>query len=290
MAKVAFVGLGVMGFPMAGHLAAKGGHEVTVFNRTRAKADAWAAKFGGKTAATPAAAAKGAQIIFCCVGDDPDLREVMLGKDGVFSGADKGAIIVDHTTASAKIARELSAEADKRGFKFLDAPVSGGQAGAENGALTVMVGGDAAAFETVKPVAMNFSKAVTLMGSSGSGQLAKMVNQICIAGLVQALSEGINFAQKAGLDAKLLLDVISKGAAQSWQMENRGKTMADDKFEFGFAVDWMRKDLRIAMEQAKEIGAPLPVTEQVDKFYADVQQLGGNRWDTSSLIRRFRKT
>ena len=288
MAKVAFVGLGVMGFPMAGHLAAKGGHEVTVFNRTRAKADAWAAKFGGKTAATPAAAAKGAQIIFCCVGDDPDLREVMLGKDGVFSGADKGAIIVDHTTASAKIARELSAEADKRGFKFLDAPVSGGQAGAENGALTVMVGGDAAAFEAVKPVAMNFSKAVTLMGSSGSGQLAKMVNQICIAGLVQALSEGINFAQKAGLDAKLLLDVISKGAAQSWQMENRGKTMADDKFEFGFAVDWMRKDLRIAMEQAKEIGAPLPVTEQVDKFYADVQQLGGNRWDTSSLIRRFR--
>ncbi len=290
MAKVAFVGLGVMGFPMAGHLAAKGGHEVTVFNRTGAKADAWAAKFGGKTAATPAAAAKGAQIIFCCVGDDPDLREVMLGKDGVFSGADKGAIIVDHTTASAKIARELSAEADKRGFKFLDAPVSGGQAGAENGALTVMVGGDAAAFETVKPVAMNFSKAVTLMGSSGSGQLAKMVNQICIAGLVQALSEGINFAQKAGLDAKLLLDVISKGAAQSWQMENRGKTMADDKFEFGFAVDWMRKDLRIAMEQAKEIGAPLPVTEQVDKFYSDVQQLGGNRWDTSSLIRRFRKT
>ncbi len=290
MAKVAFVGLGVMGFPMAGHLAAKGGHEVTVFNRTRAKADAWAAKFGGKTAATPAAAAKGAQIIFCCVGDDPDLREVMLGKDGVFSGAGKGAIIVDHTTASAKIARELSAEADKRGFKFLDAPVSGGQAGAENGALTVMVGGDAAAFEAVKPVAMNFSKAVTLMGSSGSGQLAKMVNQICIAGLVQALSEGINFAQKAGLDAKLLLDVISKGAAQSWQMENRGKTMADDKFEFGFAVDWMRKDLRIAMEQAKEIGAPLPVTEQVDKFYADVQQLGGNRWDTSSLIRRFRKT
>ena len=290
MAKVAFVGLGVMGFPMAGHLAAKGGHEVTVFNRTGAKADAWAAKFGGKTAATPATAAKGAQIIFCCVGDDPDLREVMLGKDGVFSGADKGAIIVDHTTASAKIARELSAEADKRGFKFLDAPVSGGQAGAENGALTVMVGGDAAAFETVKPVAMNFSKAVTLMGSSGSGQLAKMVNQICIAGLVQALSEGINFAQKAGLDAKLLLDVISKGAAQSWQMENRGKTMADDKFEFGFAVDWMRKDLRIAMEQAKEIGAPLPVTEQVDKFYSDVQQLGGNRWDTSSLIRRFRKT
>ncbi len=290
MAKVAFVGLGVMGFPMAGHLAAKGGHEVTVFNRTRAKADAWAAKFGGKTAATPAAAAKGAQIIFCCVGDDPDLREVMLGKDGVFSGTGKGAIIVDHTTASAKIARELSAEADKRGFKFLDAPVSGGQAGAENGALTVMVGGDAAAFDAVKPVAMNFSKAVTLMGSSGSGQLAKMVNQICIAGLVQALSEGINFAQKAGLDAKLLLDVISKGAAQSWQMENRGKTMADDKFEFGFAVDWMRKDLRIAMEQAKEIGAPLPVTEQVDKFYADVQQLGGNRWDTSSLIRRFRKT
>ena len=290
MAKLAFIGLGVMGFPMAGHLVAKGGHELTVFNRTRAKADAWAAKFGGKAAATPAAAASGAQIVFCCVGDDPDLREVMLGKDGVFSGAGKGAIIVDHTTASAKIARELSAEADKRGFKFLDAPVSGGQAGAENGALTVMIGGDAAAFETAKPVMAHFSKAVTLMGASGSGQLAKMVNQICIAGLVQALSEGINFAQKAGLDAKLLLDVISKGAAQSWQMENRGKTMIDDKFEFGFAVDWMRKDLRIAMEQAKEIGAPLPVTEQVDQFYADVQKLGGKRWDTSSLIRRFRKS
>ena len=284
MAKVAFVGLGVMGFPMAGHLAAKGGHEVTVFNRTGAKADAWAAKFGGKTAATPAAAAKGAQIIFCCVGDDPDLREVMLGKDGVFSGADKGAIIVDHTTASAKIARELSAEADKRGFKFLDAPVSGGQAGAENGALTVMVGGDAAAFETVKPVAMNFSKAVTLMGSSGSGQLAKMVNQICIAGLVQALSEGINFAQKAGLDAKLLLDVISKGAAQSWQMENRGKTMAEGKFDFGFAVDWMRKDLGICLAEARRNGARLPVAALVDQFYAQVQARGGNRWDTSSLI------
>jgi 3-hydroxyisobutyrate dehydrogenase len=290
MAKLAFIGLGVMGFPMAGHLVAKGGHEVTVFNRTGAKADAWAAKFGGKAAATPAAAAKGAQIVFCCVGDDPDLREVMLGKDGVISGVEKGATIVDHTTASANIARELSAEADKRGFKFLDAPVSGGQAGAENGALTVMVGGDAAAFEAAKPVMMHFSKAVTLMGASGSGQLAKMVNQICIAGLVQALSEGINFAQKAGLDAKLLIDVISKGAAQSWQMENRGKTMVDDKFEFGFAVDWMRKDLRIAMEQAKALGAPLPVTQQVDQFYADVQKLGGNRWDTSSLIRRFRKT
>ncbi len=290
MAKLAFIGLGVMGFPMAGHLVAKGGHEVTVFNRTRAKADAWAAKFGGKAAATPAEAAKGAAIVFCCVGDDPDLREVMLGKDGIFSGAGKGAIIVDHTTASAKIARELSEEAMKRGFTFLDAPVSGGQAGAENGALTVMVGGDAAAFATAQPVMMHFSKAVTLMGESGSGQLAKMVNQICIAGLVQALSEGINFAQKAGLDAKLLIDVISKGAAQSWQMENRGKTMVDDKFEFGFAVDWMRKDLRIAMEQAKELGAPLPVTQQVDQFYGDVQKLGGNRWDTSSLIRRFTKS
>ena len=290
MAKLAFNGLGVMGFPMAGHLVAKGGHEVTVFNRTRAKADAWVTKFGGKAVATPAEASKGAEIIFCCVGDDPDLREVMLGTNGVFSGAGKGAIIVDHTTASAKIARELSAEAKQRGFQFLDAPVSGGQAGAENGALTVMVGGDAAAFEIAMPVMMHFSKAVTLMGASGSGQLAKMVNQICIAGLVQALSEGINFAQKAGLDAKLLIDVISKGAAQSWQMENRGKTMVDDKFEFGFAVDWMRKDLRIAMEQAKEIGAPLPVTEQVDRFYGEVQKLGGNRWDTSSLIRRFRKT
>ena len=289
MAKLAFIGLGVMGFPMAGHLVVKGGHAVTVYNRTGAKADAWAAKFGGKSAATPAAAAKGAQIVFCCVGDDPDLREVMLGQNGAFSGTDKGAIIVDHTTASARIARELSAEAGKRGFKFLDAPVSGGQAGAENGALTVMVGGDAAAFETAQPVIAHFSKAVTLMGASGSGQLAKMVNQICIAGLVQALSEGIHFAQKAGLDAKLLIDVISKGAAQSWQMENRGKTMVDDKFEFGFAVDWMRKDLRIAMEQAKEIGAPLPVTELVDQFYGEVQKLGGKRWDTSSLIRRFRK-
>ncbi len=289
MAKLAFIGLGVMGFPMAGHLAAKGGHQVTVYNRTRSKADAWAAKFGGKASATPAEAAKGADIVFSCVGDDPDLREIMLGKDGAFQGAAKGTIFVDHTTASAKIARELAAEAAKRGLQFLDAPVSGGQAGAENGALTVMVGGDAAAFEKAKPVIAHFAKAVTLMGGSGAGQLTKMVNQICIAGLVQGLSEGINFAMKAGLDAKLVLDVISKGAAQSWQMENRGKTMVEDKFDFGFAVDWMRKDLRIAKEQGKEISAPLPVAELVDQFYGEVQKMGGNRWDTSSLIRRFRK-
>ncbi len=289
MAKLAFIGLGVMGFPMAGHLAAKGGHDLTVYNRSRAKAQAWVAKFGGKSADTPAKAAQGADIVFCCVGDDPDLREVTLGADGAFQAMAKGAIFVDHTTASAKIARELAAEASKRGFAFLDAPVSGGQAGAENGALTVMVGGDAQAFERAKPVVAHFAKAVTLMGPSGAGQLTKMVNQICIAGLVEGLSEGINFALKAGLDAKLVLDVISKGAAQSWQMENRGKTMVDDKFDFGFAVDWMRKDLRICMETARETGADLAVTQMVDGFYAEIQKMGGGRWDTSSLIRRLRK-
>src|SRR5712671_4133385 len=278
-----------MGFPMAGHLASKGGHDVTVYNRTRAKAEAWAAKHGGKVAATPAKAAEGASIVFSCVGDDPDLREVTLGRDGAFQAMAKGAIFVDHTTASAKIARELASEARRRGFDFLDAPVSGGQAGAENGQLTVMVGGDAAAFERAKPVIAHFAKAVTLMGPPGAGQLTKMVNQICIAGLVQALAEGLNFAIKSGLDAKLVLDVISKGAAQSWQMETRGKTMVGDKFDFGFAVDWMRKDLRICSETAREIGAQLPVTQTVAGFYDEISKMGGGRWDTSSLIRRLRR-
>jgi 3-hydroxyisobutyrate dehydrogenase len=286
--KVAFIGLGVMGSPMAGHLAARGGHDVTVYNRSRAKAEAWVAKHGGKSANTPAEAAEGAAIVFSCVGDDPDLREVTLGANGAFQKMARGAIFVDHTTASAKVARELAAEAKKRGFEFLDAPVSGGQAGAENGQLTVMVGGDAGAFERAKPVIAHFAKAVTLLGPSGSGQLAKMVNQICIAGLVQALSEGLNFALKAGLDAKLVLDVISKGAAQSWQMENRGKTMVDDKFDFGFAVDWMRKDLRICAETARENGAQLPVTQLVAGYYDELSKAGGGRRDTSSLIRRLR--
>ena len=289
MSKIAFIGLGVMGFPMAGHLVTRGGHEVTVYNRTRAKAEAWVSKHGGRHAETPARAAEGASIVFSCVGDDPDVREIALGKNGAFQSIAKGATFVDHTTASAKVARELAAEAKKRGFEFLDAPVSGGQAGAENGQLTVMVGGDAAAFERAKPVISHFAKAVTLMGGSGAGQLTKMVNQICIAGLVQGLSEGLNFALKAGLDAKLVLDVISKGAAQSWQMENRGKTMVDDKFDFGFAVDWMRKDLRICAETARENGAQLPATQLVAGYYDDVSKMGGGRWDTSSLIRRLRR-
>jgi 3-hydroxyisobutyrate dehydrogenase len=278
-----------MGFPMAGHLVGRGGHEVTVYNRSRAKADAWVAKHKGRSAETPAKAADGAEIVFCCVGDDPDLREVTLGPSGAFQKMGKGAIFVDHTTASAKVARELAAEAKKRGFEFLDAPVSGGQAGAENGQLTVMVGGELAAFERAKPVIANFAKAVTLLGPSGAGQLTKMVNQICIAGLVQGLSEGLNFAIKAGLDGKLVLEVISKGAAQSWQMENRGKTMVDDKFDFGFAVDWMRKDLRICSETAKQNGAQLPVTQTVAGFYDEISKMGGGRWDTSSLIRRLRR-
>jgi 3-hydroxyisobutyrate dehydrogenase len=290
VSKLAFIGLGVMGFPMAGHLVSRGGHDVTVYNRTRAKAQAWVAKHGGRFAETPAKAAEGASIVFSCVGDDPDLREVTLGPNGAFQKIAKGAVFVDHTTASAKVARELAAEAKKRGFEFLDAPVSGGQAGAENGQLTVMVGGDAAAFERAKPVISHFAKATTLMGASGAGQLTKMVNQICIAGLVQALSEGLNFALKAGLDAKLVLDVISKGAAQSWQMENRGKTMVDDKFDFGFAVDWMRKDLRICGETARENGASLPATQLVAGYYDDISKMGGGRWDTSSLIRRLRRT
>jgi len=279
-----------MGFPMAGHLVSRGGHDVTVYNRSRAKAEAWVAKHMGRSAETPAKAAEGAEIVFCCVGDDPDLREVTLGPNGAFEKMAKGAIFVDHTTASAKVARELSADAKKRGFEFLDAPVSGGQAGAENGQLTVMVGGESAAFDRAKPVIAHFAKAVTLLGPSGAGQLTKMVNQICIAGLVQGLSEGLNFALKAGLDAKLVLDVISKGAAQSWQMENRGKTMVDDKFDFGFAVDWMRKDLRICSETARQNGAQLPVTQTVAGFYDEISKLGGGRWDTSSLIRRLRRS
>ena len=289
MSKLAFIGLGVMGSPMAGHLVARGGHEVTVYNRSRAKAEAWVAKHKGRLAETPAKAAEGAEIVFSCVGDDPDLREVTLGPSGAFQKMGKGTIFVDHTTASAKVARELAAEAKKRGFEFLDAPVSGGQAGAENGQLTVMVGGESTAFERAKPVIAHFAKAVTLLGPSGAGQLTKMVNQICIAGLVQGLSEGLNFALKAGLDAKLVLEVISKGAAQSWQMENRGKTMVDDKFDFGFAVDWMRKDLRICSETAKQNGAQLPVTQTVAGFYDEISKTGGGRWDTSSLIRRLRR-
>lgn len=284
-AKVAFLGLGVMGFPMAGHLA-KAGHTVTVYNRTFAKAQAWAQEFGGKAAATPREAAQGADIVFCCVGNDDDLRSVVLGADGAFAGMGKGTIFVDHTTASAEVARELYATGKEKGIGFVDAPVSGGQAGAVNGMLTVMCGGDQAHFDTIRPLALNFAQAVTLLGDSGAGQLCKMVNQICIAGLVQALSEGIAFGQAAGLDMKKALQVISKGAAQSWQMENRGTTMIDDKFDFGFAVDWMRKDLGLVMSEARRNGARVPVTALVDQFYADVQKMGGNRWDTSSLIKR----
>ena len=285
--KVAFLGLGVMGLPMAGHLALAG-HEVTVYNRTPAKAQAWAAEFKGLAAATPREAAAGCDIVFCCVGNDEDLRSVVLGPDGALAGMKSGAIFVDHTTASANVARELYATAKAKGLAFVDAPVSGGQAGAQNGLLTVMCGGDAAAFETVRPVAMAFSRAFTLLGESGAGQLAKMVNQICIAGLVQGLSEAIAFGQRAGLDMNQVLDVIGKGAAQSWQMDNRGKTMIQDKFDFGFAVDWMRKDLGLVLDEAKRNGACLPVTALVDQFYADVQGQGGGRWDTSSLIKRLR--
>ena len=285
--NVAFLGLGVMGYPMAGHLA-RAGHAVTVYNRTAAKAQTWAQEYGGKAAATPAAAAAGADIVFACVGNDDDLRSVVLGEAGALAGMKPGAIFVDHTTASAEVARELYAVALAAGLQFIDAPVSGGQAGAVNGALTVMCGGDAAPFASIQPVALAFAKAVTLVGASGAGQLAKMVNQICIAGLVQGLSEAIAFGQKAGLDMGQVLDVIGKGAAQSWQMDNRGKTMVDDKFDFGFAVDWMRKDLGLVLDEARRNGAKLPVTALVDQFYADVQTLGGNRWDTSSLIKRLR--
>ena len=286
--NVAFIGLGVMGYPMAGYIS-KGGHNVTVFNRTKSKAEKWIKEFKGKMAETPAEAAKNAEYVFTCVGNDNDLREVTFGDNGAFKTIKKNAIYIDNTTASANIAREIYEHAKKNSFGALDAPVSGGQAGAENGALTVMIGGDLADFDKAKDKIDCYSKKMKLLGKAGSGQLAKMVNQICIAGLVQGLSEGINFGIKAGLNMEEVIEVISKGAAQSWQMENRYKTMIDDKFDFGFAVDWMRKDLKIAMEEAKNNGSLLPVTELVDKFYGEVQGLGGNRWDTSSLIKRFRE-
>ncbi len=288
--KLAFLGLGVMGYPMAGHLALAG-HEVTVYNRTASKAQAWCAEhahapMAPKHATTPRAAALGADMIFCCVGNDDDLRSVTLGADGAFAGMEPGAVFVDHTTASAEVARELCSAARTLGLQFVDAPVSGGQAGAQNGLLTVMCGGDQAAFDSALPVAMAFSRAFMRMGDSGSGQLAKMVNQICIAGLVQGLAEAVAFGQRAGLDMNLVLDVIGKGAAQSWQLDNRGKTMVAGKFDFGFAVDWMRKDLGLVLAEAQRNGARLPVTALVDQFYGDVQQMGGRRWDTSSLIKR----
>ena len=289
--KVAFLGLGVMGYPMAGHLALAG-HQVTVYNRSPARSTAWCAEFAAtarpSSATVPRLAAAGADVVFSCVGNDDDLRSVTLGPDGAFAGMKPGAVMVDHTTASADVARELHAAAKQLGLHFIDAPVSGGQAGAQNGVLTVMCGGDAAAFEHIKPVGMAFSKAFTLMGESGAGQLTKMVNQVCIAGLVQGLSEAIAFGQKAGLDMTQVLDVIGKGAAQSWQLDNRGKTMAADQFDFGFAVDWMRKDLGLVLDEARRNGARLPVTALVDQFYADVQAMGGRRWDTSSLIRRLK--
>ena len=286
--NVAFIGLGVMGYPMAGYIS-KGGHNVTVYNRTGSKADKWLKDFKGKKADTPKDAAKDADYIFTCVGNDNDLREVTFGENGIFKSIKKGAVYIDNTTASATIAREIYSHAKKNGFGFLDAPVSGGQAGAENGALTVMVGGDQGDFDKALDKIDCYSKKMKLLGKAGSGQLAKMVNQICIAGLVQGLSEGINFGMKAGLNMEDVIEVISKGAAQSWQMENRYKTMIDDKFDFGFAVDWMRKDLKIAMEEAKNNGSLLPITEIIDKYYGEVQELGGKRWDTSSLIKRFRK-
>jgi 3-hydroxyisobutyrate dehydrogenase len=290
MAKVAFLGLGIMGFPMAGHLVAKGGHEVTVFNRTPAKAKAWAEKFGGKTAATPKAAAEGQQdFVMACVGNDNDLRAITLGADGAFAGMKKGATFVDHTTASADVARELDAEATKRGFKFIDAPVSGGQAGAENGVLTVMCGGTPEAFAGAEPVIAAYARMCKLLGPAGSGQLTKMVNQICIAGLVEGLSEGIHFAKKAGLDVNAVIDTISKGAAQSWQMENRYKAMNEGKFDFGFAVEWMRKDLMISLAEARRNGASLPVTALVNEFYSEVEKMGGKRWDTCSLLARLER-
>ncbi len=289
--KVAFIGLGVMGYPMAGHLALAG-HQVTAYNRNAAKAAAWCAEFPAHShpasAASPRLAAADADMVFCCVGNDDDLRAVTLGADGAFAGMKTGAVFVDHTTASASVARELYAAAKTLGLQFIDAPVSGGQAGAQNGALTVMCGGEAAAFAAVKPVGMAFSQAFTLMGESGAGQLTKMVNQICIAGLVQGLSEAIAFGQKAGLDMRQALDVIGKGAAQSWQLDNRGKTMVADQFDFGFAVDWMRKDLGLVLDESRRNGARLPVTALVDQFYADVQAMGGQRWDTSSLIKRLK--
>jgi 3-hydroxyisobutyrate dehydrogenase len=286
MAKVAWIGLGVMGYPMAGHIRKKGGHDLVVYNRNSVKADAWVKEFGGKTAATPASAAEGADYVFCCVGNDNDLRSVTIAKDGAFHGMSKGAIFIDNTTASADIARELYGAASAKGIGCLDAPVSGGQAGAQNGVLTVMVGGEKAVFDKALPVIQHFARMVTLIGAPGAGQLTKMVNQICIAGLVQGLAEGIHMAQKAGLDIPAVMETISKGAAGSWQMENRWKTMADGKFDFGFAVDWMRKDLSIALDEARRNGASLPVAAVVDQFYSEVQKMGGSRWDTSSLVAR----
>ncbi len=287
MAKVAWIGLGVMGYPMAGHILKKGGHELTVYNRTSAKAEKWVAEYGaGRAAPTPAAAADGADFVFCCVGNDDDLRAVTTGKDGAFAAVKKGAIFIDNTTASANVARELHTAATAAGFGFLDAPVSGGQAGAENGALTVMVGGEENVFERAKPVIDHYARMVNLIGPPGAGQLTKMVNQICIAGLVQGLAEALHMAQKAGLNITSVMDTISKGAAQSWQMENRWKTMVDGKFDYGFAVDWMRKDLSICLDEARRNGASLPVTALVDQFYSEVQRMGGKRWDTSSLIAR----
>jgi 3-hydroxyisobutyrate dehydrogenase-like beta-hydroxyacid dehydrogenase len=283
--KVTFLGLGVMGFPMAGHLA-RAGHAVTVFNRSASKAQAWTKEFGGQHAATPKEACQHAEIVFCCVGNDDDLRSVVLGDQGALAGMKSGTVFVDHTTASAQVARELHAIAAQQQVAFVDAPVSGGQAGAVNGALTIMCGGDAAIFNNIQPIAMSYARAVTLIGEIGSGQLAKMVNQICVAGLVQGLSEGIAFGQAAKIDMSVVLDVISKGAAQSWQMENRGATMLEGKFDFGFAVDWMRKDLNLVLDESRRNGARVPVTALIDQFYADVQKMGGARWDTSSLIKR----
>jgi 3-hydroxyisobutyrate dehydrogenase len=288
MAKVAFLGLGVMGYPMARHLKTKG-HDVTVYNRTTAKAEKWASENGGRAAKTPQEAAKSQEIVFSCVGNGDDLRQVTIGPDGAFHGVERGAVFVDHTTASAEVARELDGMAREKGFGFIDAPVSGGQAGAENGALTVMCGGEPDIYARAEPVIMSYARAARLLGPVGSGQLTKMINQICIAGLVQALSEGIHFGKRAGLDIEAVLDVISKGAAQSWQMENRGKTMNQGKFDFGFAVDWMRKDLAICLAEARRNGARLPVTALVDQFYAEVQTMGGKRWDTSSLIARLER-
>ena len=288
MARVAFIGLGVMGYPMAGHLAAKG-HEVTGYNRSPARAEKWVAEHGQKSAPTPAEAAKGAEIVFACVGNDDDLRSVTLGETGAFAGLGKGAVFVDHTTASADMARRVAELAREQGVGFLDAPVSGGQAGAENGQLTVMVGGEEAVFDLSRPVIHSYARMISLMGPVGSGQLTKMVNQICIGGLVQGLAEALHFAQCAGLDGEAAMAVISKGAAQSWQLENRHKTMLAGEFDFGFAVDWMRKDLAIVLNEARNNGAQLPVTALVDQFYAEVQQMGGNRWDTSSLIARLNR-
>ena len=285
--RVAFLGLGVMGHPMAGHLA-RAGHQVTVYNRSPAKTQAWLSEYGGKMASTPAGAAAQADVVFACVGNDSDLRSVVLGEAGAFAGMKPGAVFVDHTTASAAVARELHAAALARGLHFIDAPVSGGQAGAVNGALTVMCGGDLAPFEAIKPIALAYSRAVTRIGSSGAGQQAKMVNQVAIAGLLQGLSEAIAFGQRAGLDMPLVIDVISQGAAQSWQLDNRGKTMHEGRFDFGFAVDWMRKDLGLVLDEARSNGAQLPVTALVDQFYAEVQQMGGSRWDTSSLVKRLK--